>query len=300
MVVLYKTANKPIVFKARPLSLATIFRGLCILLKYGAPILICFFFVNYSPGYTSDPEFPVVIPGKINSFIINTNNETVSFVYPPDPNQESRPMLMRTYLDKNGDELKEWSISLKIPNVNEISIISITILFNFTVMLRKWANNTIDVVGSFTRSFPSQINYVSCVGDLVLEQSEIIDFRGSFEHATLEYPSYATYSQILETEDNLSTLFYVDWEEPIVKYGNWPEFDLNLRIRVRELEIWHSIPLVSSIESVLILYLSTLIFTSLILDTAQGFIFRNGIIKSWAIPLFQKKKKQHGNVRHRN
>ncbi|OHS99223.1 hypothetical protein TRFO_08466 [Tritrichomonas foetus] len=295
MVILYRTAHTPVVYKTRVCSLATIFRAICFILKFGAPILICFFYVIYSPGNRVDIETPTVLPGGVISFVATTNSTT--FVYPPDPSRtDLQTMIVKSIPNFYGDNLQDWTVSIKIPRAESSQISSIAVLFNFTVILNKWASNTVSAIGSFTKSFPSNVNHVSCSGDLVLEQNEIINFRGSFEQTTLEYPSYATFNEILEKEDNLSTLFYVDWEEPIVHYGFWPSFDLELRIRVRDLEIWHSIPLVSSIESVIILYLSTLIFTSIILDTFQGFVFRHGYVKSWAIPLFMEPKKYHGNI----
>ena len=296
MVVLYRTSHPPYVYKAKVFSLATLFRAICLILKFGAPILICYFYLDYSPGNRVDKETPDVEAGSVSSFIATTNDRT--FVYPPDPaSVDSQNMIVRTIPYYYGDALQYWTVSVKIPLPEASRVSSVAVLFNFTVNLRQWANNSIQALGSFTKSFPSNVNYISCSGDLVLEQNEIINFRGSFDQTILNVPQYATYAEIIEQQENLSTLFYVDWEEPIVKYGFWPIFDLELKIRVRDVEIWHSIPLVSSIEEILILYLATLLFTALILDNLQGFVFRHGIIKSWAIPLCQPPQVVHGNLK---
>lgn len=296
MVVLFRTSRQPTLYLAKPCSVATIFRALCLILKFGAPVLICYFYLDYSAGYTFDLERPTIYPGSVVSFVAKSESNEYAF---SDLNSENgtksvvpnHPIIFQTIPHYDGSTLDYWTISAKIlePEASQISYVSI--LFEFTFSLRKWANCTLKSFGSFTQSFPSNLNRITTFGDLVFEQNEIMNFRSPYEEDTDDVQTYAMHSDILEDQNNLSYLCYVEWKEPLVKYGYWYSFELNLRIYVRDVKVWHTIPLVSSIESIITLYLSTIILTSLILDNLQGFIFRNGYIKSWEISQCEKKQK---------
>lgn len=287
MVVLFRTSFQPTIYLAKACSLATLFRAICLIIKFGGPILICYFYLDYSPGYTFDFEHPTVYPGNIVSFVardikdlyifsdINSDNGVLSQL--PD-----HSTIFQTIPHYNGSTLDYWTIKAKILDQKASNISYISILFNFTVHLRKWANCTIESIGSFTHSFPSNVNRVSVFGDLILEQNEILTFRHEYNESLSDLHSYSMHSDILENQNNLSYFFYTEWNEPIVKYGFWYSFELDLRIYVRDVKVWHTIPLVSSIQSIITLYLSTVILTSLIFDNFQGWVFRKGYIKSWA------------------
>ena len=190
----------------------------------------------------------------------------------------------------DGETVTEWTISLQIADPTFSQMVSVNIVFSYEVKLSRWAHNQITAVSSFSQTFPIPASRVTASGDLVLEQNEIIDFRGSFERTNLTITSDMSISEILNEQVNLSTLFYVDWGHAYASFGAWKDFTLDLTIRVRNMEIIHSIPLVSSIESVIILYLSTSLFCMLILRAVQGFVFRNNIIQTWPIPLYSKPK----------
>ena len=290
MVVLFRTARQPIIYLAKPCSIATIFRALCLIIKFGAPVLICFFYLDYSAGYTYDLEKPTIYPGSVLSFVGKSNESDYSFSDLNSPNGElsvipNNSIVFQTIPHYDGSFLDYWTISIQIlePDASKISYVSV--LFDFTLSLRKWAKCTFQTIGSFTQSFPSSLNRITAFGDLILEQNEIMNFRGKYNENYIDVNSYSMHSDILENQNNNSYLSYVEWREPLVKYGYWYSFELNLRIYVRDIKVWHTIPLVSSIEKILTLYLSTVIMTSLILDSLQGLIFRKGFIKSWAIPL---------------
>lgn len=302
MVLIYQTAHLPVIFKAKYLSFAAIFHFICTFLKYLLPILACYFYISYASGTTIDNELPSVIPGDILSYFSRViNNEDINTTdiiqYPPTVSNYSPTEIVsisstpRYYKSK----LDTWKISARIsyePNVycRASQTVYVHLLFNFTVKLRKFATNTISAIGSFTKSFPVGVNYISATGDLKLEQNEIINFRGSFNNTNLEdktLDDYTSFAEIQQAHEELDTFFYVDWEEPIIRVGKWIDFQLDLNINIKEVAIAHSIPLISSLESCIVLYLSALLFTKIILDYLQGFLFRYGIIKTWICPLYQ-------------
>jgi hypothetical protein len=160
---------------------------------------------------------------------------------------------------------------------------AVSVAFAFTANLYTWTSATIPSIATYTQTFPHETNTVSAVGDLRFDQNEVIDFRGSFQKVGVEVPPVVSLSDILTNEDSLSALFYVDWEPTVAYYGKWTNFTMTLRVRVHDVEVIHSIPLVASIESVLILFLSMFLLAALVVKTVQGFVFRRGIIKAWAI-----------------
>ena len=291
MFTIYRTSRPPIEYRASFCSCAFFFRLICVLLRVVCPIIICVFAVLYDGNTSVDSEMPVVIPGSIQSFKATFQDRT-SVVYPLPSAQTANypPIVMSATPVYDGETVTEWTISLQVDGQAYSQVISVEVVFAYEVRLNRWARNQITAVSSFSQTFPIPASHVSVSGDLVLEQNEIIDFRGSFQYTNLTINPGDTLSEILNAQDNLSTLFYVDWGQSYSNYGQWKDFTMDLTVRVREMEIIHSIPLVSSIESVIILYLSTSLFCMLILRAVQGFVFRNNIIQTWPIPLYSKPK----------
>lgn len=294
MVVLFRTARQPVVYLSKPCSVATLFRALCLILKFGVPVLICFFYLDYSPGYTCDLEKPTITPNDVRSFVAKTTDGDDYHFSRNNQIEESvveESIIFQTIPHYSGSTIDFWTVSVKIlkPEASNISYVSI--LFDFKAQLHKWADITLESIGSFTQSFPSNLNSITTFGDLVFEQNEIVNFRGKPPNEDRTADFYMMHSDILEKQNNLTNFCYVEWKEPLVKYGYWHSFELNLRIYVKDFKVWHTIPLVTSIESILTLYLSTVIMTSLILDNLQGFVFRKGYIKSWENSLCEKTQK---------
>jgi hypothetical protein len=46
----------------------------------------------------------------------------------------------------------------------------------------------------------------------------------------------------------------------------------------------HAIPLIAGLESMLVLILSLMLLAWSVMNGISGFVFRNGIIQTWAIP----------------
>lgn len=303
MSIIFQTARLPVVYKARLWSFATIFHVICTIIKYAAPILTCYFYIDSHSGNTFGSESAHVVPGEILYFS-SINKDGQSIVYPPDKSAnltDSLLLMVHPQYDSR-NFLTSWKLNIRVPNEGapvQPETVSVTVLFNFTVKFRKYATNTIQALGSFSQTFHNEVRSVICHGDLVLEQTEIIDFRGSFQGtdlASMDLSNYDSLSDIFSARDDVSTLFYVDWGDPYYVFDSNHTLDLELDIHVKDFTIFHSIPLVSSIETFLILFLATYLFSSLVLDNLQGFVFRHGIIKSWAIPLYQKPKKAKGMI----
>ena len=295
MITLYRTSRPPIEYRASVCSCAFLFRVICVLLRIVCPIIICVFAVLYDGNTSVDSEMPVVIPGSIIMFDATTAPDATgamtTVTYPlSNSTVTTPPISMSATPVYDGETVTEWTISLQIADPTFSQMVSVNIVFSYEVKLSRWAHNQITAVSSFSQTFPIPASRVTASGDLVLEQNEIIDFRGSFERTNLTITSDMSISEILNEQVNLSTLFYVDWGHAYASFGAWKDFTLDLTIRVRNMEIIHSIPLVSSIESVIILYLSTSLFCMLILRAVQGFVFRNNIIQTWPIPLYSKPK----------
>lgn len=301
MPIIYRTARLPVVYKARVWSLANIFHIACTIFKFLLPILACYFYISNNSGSTFDSETPLVTPGNILYFNLIDENER-SIVYPPVEGTITDTIItmVHPYYDHQ-NRVSFWKINVKVANEFGASpeAVSVVILFNFTVNLRKYATNTIQTIGSFSKTFVSGVGGVVCHGDLVLEQSEMIEFRGSFSETnplSMDLSNYDSLSDIIAARDEMPANFFVDWDDPFISLNTNTIFELELLIRVKDLTIYHSIPLVSSIETVLIVFLATYLLSAGILDALQGFIFRHGIIKSWAIPLYRKAPKMKGGI----
>lgn len=304
MPIIYQTARLPIVYKARLWSVANIFHIICTIIKYGAPILASLFYIGNHSGNTFGLENALVVPGNVLYFsLVDEDENIITF-----PSESDSPLTNSMFITvhplyNSRNYVTSWKINVKISSNegNSSKAVSAVILFNFTVNLQKWATNTVQSIGSFSKSFISGVSRIVCHGDLVLEQTDFIEFKGSFNGTNMEnmdISNYDSISDIISARDEVSTLFYVDWDEPLMSFMD-PDpdyFELELLIRVKDLTIFHSIPLVSSIETFLIIFLATFLLCALVLDTLQGFIFRHGIIKSWAIPLYRKVPKKSGSI----
>jgi hypothetical protein len=285
MWVLYRTAYPPVEYKASSLSCAFLFRVVCLLIAYVAPIVIGVIIGVGNASTQQDAETPSVVPNKIlHFFAIDTGGQ--SHYYPP-ISGSGRPLgsdalVLETNKTIVDDKLTEWSLLINV--TSPIVARSVAVVFSFNVRLERWATNQIQAVGSFSQTFPIGVSHVSCVGDLVLEQNEVVPFHGSFQNASLDIPQPFSVVDLLKKQDELSTLFYVDWEQPNMEFGLWTCLTVRLTIRVSNVVILHSIPLVASLESTLLLILSLMFFTASVMNALQGFVFRKGIIRTWAVP----------------
>lgn len=290
MIALYRTARPPIEYRANVFSLAFLFHVICVLIQIVCPVVIAILGVLHDSSVAIDSETPAVVPGKILRFSIYDKTGRVR-TYPLPEGAEYFPMTLSTEPIYDGDKVTEWSISVVIPDYGASEVVSVDIAFTYTAVLSKWAKNTVTGIGSFSRTFPIPANDVAVSGDLVLEQNEIVDFRGSFESTSLDIPDNFDMADLLYQQDNLSTLFYVDWEKPTCMFGFWDSFRMKLRIRVGEVKIAHSIPLVSSIEHALTMYLSTTLLATILTNTVKGWVFRNGLLKTWPLQMYASTKR---------
>ena len=243
-----------------------------------------------------DTEMPTVSPGSILRFYAMQSDGNLK-TYPVSSDMDSFYLKMSSTPVFDGETLTEWTISLNMSDTNMMSsdyaaseIVSVVVVFTFDVELNRFASNSVTAVAAFSQTFPVPVHKVYADGDLVLEQNEIVNFRGSFTETDFTIPDTFNLAELLTEQENLSTLFYVDWGEAYGEYGKWKEFTMDLRIRVNEVDIIHSIPLIESIENVIVLYLSTTLAAILILGTLQGFLFRNGYISTWPISMYTEKK----------
>jgi hypothetical protein len=286
MITLFRTSYPPVEYKASSMSCAFIFRFLCFLISYIAPIVIAVVITIQDSSTKTDSETPVVVPGKILYFFF-IDPQGRGLVYPPQLPEDAFAVTLQTEPALTNDLVTNWTVRVNVSGWEHSIVRAVTVVFQYTVYLQKWATNRIEAIGSYSQTFPIGASHVSAVGDLLFEQGEIVDFRGSFANTSLEIPEMIDPTELLKRQDELSTLFYVDWEDPTVHFGLWHCFTLQLRIRVKPIEIIHSIPLVASLESMIILILSLMYLTTTVMNAFQGFVFRNGILQTWAIPLYK-------------
>jgi hypothetical protein len=284
MWVLYRTARPPVEYKARPLSCAFLFRVLCLLIAYVAPIAIAAAANLFDAIIQKDTETPSVTPGQIFQFIAIRDTDRF-VIYPPQLGSVD-PIRITTQKTVVNDRVTDWTLSFYLNNEEAAPVRSLTVVFFFTVKLEKWASTEVQAVGSFTKAFPLGVNRVSCVGDLRLAQSEIIPFRPSFSKVTLDLPATASVPDVLKQQDNEDILFYVDWEEPDLGFGAWMDVNVTFTIRVSSIEIRHAVPLVASLESTVLLAISLMFLAVSAMNALQGFVFRKGIIQAWPIPYY--------------
>jgi hypothetical protein len=240
---------------------------------------------------TIDTETPYVVPGAIRQ-IITISDSGVTRVYPPETEANAFPGVLEVIPTYNTDQrLTEWTLLFydvsppgSAARTRQGDIIGVTVYFEFTASFAKWASATVPSLGVYTHTFPMSTNSISAAGDLKFDQNEINDFRGGFSNLNIE-PGLEP-EEILTQQESAGAVFFVDWEPTIAQFGPWRNFTIALRIRVKEVEIVHSIPLVASIETVIILYIAMFMLARIVVNAVQGYAFRSGLVKSWPIQQF--------------
>jgi hypothetical protein len=289
MVVLYRTSYPPIEYRNGYFSIAFAFRVLCVMIQFFGPLAVCILAMVRQPNVHVDREMPKVTPGEVltvsgmlwdadGTATPPLQRKTLEW---PDGLTIDGVLQIETVPKIEKDVLTEWVIRLSIVGSRgQYTFEALTLTFDYRVELNRWARNSVKVLGSYSYNFARPASAVTGIGYLALEQAKVVPFQGSFENYWFADRAWGA-GQKLEAQDNVSSLFYVDWEDNIPKYGPYMECNAELRIKVKPLEIMHQIPLVSSLESMLLMYLSTLLFTTIVLNWIQGLIYRNGILKTW-------------------
>lgn len=307
MVLLYRTAYVPVHFKAFVCSFAFLFRIICIIIQYLGPALIAFFYILDTPGSTIDKEFPQVSCGRVYQVIAHKTTPAAATppITPDDIIFPSSNADFETGIDYyptfENNRTTELNIVIRIywneSTDKYIGIDDISVVFGYQVAINKWAHNNINALGTFKSSFFTGMNTIKASGHLELEQNRPVDFRGSFNNTNTTLTTDAiNLKEILTLQGNLSTLFYVDWDNIDPTLGAWPYFTLELKIKINDIPVYHSMPLVSSIEQILFMYISTLILFSLVLNYVQHICFRGGLLRTWIEPLTAQPAKVKGSI----
>jgi hypothetical protein len=289
MVVLYRTAYPPVEYRNTYASFAMAFRALCLAIQFIGPLIVCVFYMVRQPNVRIDRERPKVTPMDVFSFsgiIIDGATGDSRILSWPDDIPDQTVIHVETLPIIHNDVLTEWTIKAYIlGSGGQWTFQSVSLAFRYKVQLNRWTKNTVITSDTYSFNFPKPGSSVTAVGDLMIEQSEIVEFHGSFDNYWFPRPNQGLAGYLID-QDNTSSLFYVDWEQGFPKYGTWIEAGVDLRIRVKPLEIMHQIPLVSSLESVLLLYLSTVLLTTIVMNWIQKIVYRSGMLKTWSLRLY--------------
>ena len=292
MVVLFRTAHEPTAYRAAICSLAFFFRVLCVIVLYVVPIIICVFYYFHMNQFQTDSEFPIIKPGNIEylSLIIRDNSGTTPNVYsqtfPSDIGVDTTftPILEVVQNTNTDGNVNSIDLRVKQPNIPRTTdILGITCVFGFEVTLSNWARSTTTAYGIYSQTFPLGLESFSVQGELVLEQNEIVDFRGSLPNDVTPTMTPVNPKNLADAQSNLSSIYRVKWYDYVPQYnvlssGSAFTFQGNMEVLIKDINVIHSLPLISIIESIIILWLSTYILVSLILNAIQSCAYTKGIL----------------------
>lgn len=289
MPVLYRTASPPAVYKADYLSLAFLVRCLCFLGTYLIPIIICIFFFFDNSQITTDTEFPIVHQGSILQFTIfcDDANGDLTINYPEDFNgkmvQSATPIFNQ--IGRVTSIIYKLSLTF---NTQPTNIYGLQVLFNYSVMLQQYARGTTYGHGVFNYIAPDYLESISALGELQLEQSEAVDFRGELPGNEISKTiRHLTVESILNGQNNLSSLYYVKWNGVMPTFCAMDaapsQFNAEFRVDIPALNIMHTLPLISVIESIIMCYLPTYILCSIIFGAIQKYCFGKGLVRVWRV-----------------
>ena len=294
MPALFRTAYPPRSYRAPILSCASLFRFICILIQYLSPIVICFFYYFHMNQLETDSESPIFTPGDIEQMSLIVRDASVSpsnvysMSYPADIGvvdgfNPTLEVVKNTNTDGN---IESVNYRIKQTNVDKNSeIIGISVIFKFNVKLNKWATSSTDSYGVYTKTFPLGLERFSCQGELVLEQNEPVDFKGSLPNDKIPEMYQISLKNLNEAESNLSSVFRINWYDYVPEYNlkqaNSFTFIADLQILVKDINVIHSLPLITIIESIIVIYLSTHILISIVLGYLQHHAFSGGIFRTF-------------------
>lgn len=285
MVQLFRTAYPPTTYKAHIFSCAFLFRALCWLITYIVPIIICVFYYFHESQIQTDQEYPTYFPGDIAyvSLIKKTQSgEIQSLSYPADIPSFLPMFEVAKEVDETGT-ITASTIRVRTEIKDESSIIGINVIFAYNVSLRKWSRSDTASYGYFAQQFPSGLEKITCQGDLSLYQEEAVDFRGALPNDVIPSINHMSVQNLLQAQSSVSSLYFITWRDHVPQYrvssGNYT-FECYLKVKINDITIMHSLPLISIIESLVILWLSTHILVSIILGFIQHHAFYDGIVKT--------------------
>lgn len=289
MPVLFRTAHPPSIYKASPFSCASFFRLICLLIQYLVPILICVFWYFHASLVQTDTEMPIYTPGEIEFFSIVTENDV--FSYPMDTLNCNPQFEITT--NKSSDGIVTTSDIKITAEIGSEKVIGFNLIFNFTAKLGKWATGNTVSYGMFTAQFPSSgIQKISCRGTLKLEQKEVIDFRGELPNDVIPEMHPVNIKNLNKALSNVTSIYYMDWEEYTASLNTGSStFTADFHVNINNITVIHSSPLISIIEQIMILYLSTYILVSLIFYSIQHYIYSTGALKTYRENFYTTPKK---------
>ncbi|EAY13099.1 hypothetical protein TVAG_212810 [Trichomonas vaginalis G3] len=284
MVQLFRTAYPPTTYKAHICSCAFIFRAICWLITYVVPIIICVFYYFNQSQVQIDQEYPTYFPGDIVSvsLIKNTTSGSIeSLSYPADIPKFLPMFEVAQEVDETGN-ITASTVRVRAEITDDSTIIGVNIIFAYNVSLRKWSRSDTSSYGFFAQQFPQGVEKITCQGVLSLYQEKAVDFRGSLPNDVIPSMNHINVQNLLTAQSNVSSLYFITWRDHVPQYrvassGKYT-FECYLKIMISDITIMHSLPLVSIIESIIILWLSTHILVSLIVGFIQHHTFYNGIV----------------------
>lgn len=285
VIVLHRTADPPVEYRASTCSCAYLFHIICWIIIYIGPILICAFFTFWDSYDSVDLETPVIDLDQIYS-ISGQIDDASTFSY-----DYSQAEKAENIVGMSLQPMMESGINTGFivgTTINAQSIRAIQVLFGYTVRLSRFSPSKTRALGLYTFSSVHGFSSLTVSGPLKLEQNQVIEFRGSFSQSNMKISNPITVHQLQMIQENSSALYYVDWEDPVVRYGPNPlqQSSIELTIRKEDLRILHSSPLVNSIEEVITMFLSTQLLLSIVFRFIEKQCYQKGILKTWVCPMY--------------
>lgn len=304
MLNLYRTSSPPTTYKADVISLAFLLRSLFFISTYLLPFINTIFFLVDNSQSQIYSERPFVTPGDVLYFSViaidEDSNTDVSTEYPFGSIITSLATSTTPYYDSQGT-LTEFDINLqyKIPddaagNVSSYAFFSFNIIFNYTVQLSSYSSSINQGFGLLSVNSGYSFDSVTAYGELQLQQSVAADFRGELPNANISYDSL-TFENFLKAQNNASSVYYIDWishsasPQPRDSAGSLVQSALKStltftgKITIPNLNIIHSQPLISIIETLIHRYLSLYILCRIVFGFIQNIIFSKGLVTTWHV-----------------
>ena len=285
MPVLFRTAYPPVTYKSPLFSCASFTKLLCVAVQYIVPILICAFYFFHQSQVTSDMETPFLTPNSIEYFSLimrDTAGNYSVFTYP----STAYTVSISTIRNTNSSGFltsANYRILLSGLEASNLQVIGMSCVFSFNVVLKGWVNSSTNSYGMYIGTFRNPLSTHKVEGDLALFQTSPVDFRSNLPNDVIPEMQSVNIKNLIAAQSAVSSRFYVDWGSysGTVAAAGGDTFQSDIVVNVRDIEVVHTLPLVSIIESIVILYLSTYILCSLIVNAVQHTLFYNGIIKTF-------------------
>ena len=296
MPILFRTAYPPISYKTPLFSCGSFTKLLCMAVKYLVPIIICVFYFFHQSQLTTDMETPILSPNSIEYFslILQDSAAALSVFTYPSTSANGPQVTISTVRNTNSTGfLTSVNYRISIPDLTftdstgttttSYQVVGLNCIFSFNVVLRGWVNSSTNSYGMYIETFKNPLSTHKVEGDLALFQTAPIDFRSNLPNDVIPTMQTVNIKNLIEAQKSVSSRYYVNWNSysGSISTGTASSFQSDIIVNVRDIEIVHTLPLVSIIESIVILYLSTYILCSLIVNAIQHFLFYNGIIKTF-------------------